>query len=616
MSESEAAQRRIEQIAEAFGKDGFVIADRFAIEEEPPRVGIRAEHPDLEDGAGNRKQAFYVEGTPRQMGYLMGRLSEKMIHTMSEIYISNYIREALNLSIPKSEGGRDWTVYEWLVHRVDDLTTLDESRNALRSRNEEIEGMYEGCLDAKSDTEVTRERLWALNLGIDFLFALLYNGRLAQSLLFGNRMKPRPPTGCNALAVLGKAAAEGAIFARDFMFPACRVFQDCACPVIYNPLPRDEGGALPILAMTTPGFVGCISAMNTNGVAAGVDVVHGGHNDPDRLGVNSLLLVRQAIEQARTIEDAARIACETPRGVSWLYPMAGPSENGGDRACVVEASATPRDKLGTPTDLINFLALPRDKLKGEDLLPTREELKKKRQKASPLQLGAMVRWAGFGDPCHDPDYMEFNKRLWGQLEGDKAWKLVKGEFGPDGMINETHQQHRCPSGSYFAPLRVESDDLLLVSNHYICPEMRLTGMARATTKLDRKYASDTQWRYDALNRELRKELDCPAGEPIDTSSLEPLSERQVTDTINYLEPKCVVGPCPFKSPHDCYYYEKHEADLKWNRKKGCPYRRRDHDPLIIHGAVSVFNLKKLTMNSYYGYYGDPWVKLQLMEYVV
>ena len=174
---------------------------------------------------------------------------------MSEDYIENYIRKMVPWAANRKWSKRDWPLYKWLVNRVSNLVPPGvPPAGALLPRIAEIEGMVEGCKEANTTSEVTVKRLWALNSGVDCLFSILYEFDLLK-LLFGKKAdEVITPSECNGMALLNGAAANGALFARDFMFAACDVFQDAASLIIYNPLDDDGRGALPIVSMSAPGL--------------------------------------------------------------------------------------------------------------------------------------------------------------------------------------------------------------------------------------------------------------------------------------------------------------------------------------------------------------------------
>ncbi|MFC2077756.1 hypothetical protein ACFLTM_03005 [Candidatus Bipolaricaulota bacterium] len=607
MAQTQELDSRLDRLRAAFDKDGFEVVQAAFPDSRSPYLGLVAKHRTARYRGAARKRVYYVEGGPWDMGYLMGRLAEPRIQEMSEDYIENFIRTMLPWVRKSKRTPKDWPLYTWLVKRVNDLVPPGVPPHpALSSRIEEIRGMAAGCESANPRTEVTEKRLWALNAGVDCLFSLFYQHSLLE-LLFGKRADMiESAVACNSLAILNDAAEDGALFARDFMFPSCGVFQDAASLVVYNPLPREPNGMLPLVSMTAPGFVGSIAAMNANGVAAGVNVARAAISDPGHLGANSLLLVRHAIEHAPTIEDAVDCVFETPRGVSWLYPMAADGGDGQDRACVIEAGATPRDEDGHPTPKLLFVDQPRVELKEDMALPSDQYLQDHRSSAAEYRSGAMVRWEGYEDPCGERGYDAFNERLWKRkLRSRLAWGRVKDEFGREGRIVRRSTQRRCPSGSYFAPLRGEPGRVVLTSNHYICPEMRLCAMDRWTDALDARHVDDSQWRYDTLNHLVHQARWIDKGSGTRRPTAKRINHDEAKRLINFLEPACADGDCPHTLKHQCYHYRRYKN----------PACRKGQRPIAIEGSVSLFDLKRRTIESYFGYYGDEWVKLRLPQYI-
>jgi len=611
MTLPDVLEPRRDALSVAFEQDGFKVAKVAWVDRDTPRLGLLAEHQTAWNRKVDRKCAYYVEGSPWEMGFLMGKLAESKIQRMSEDYIENFIRSMIPWAKRHKTSEDDWPLYDWLVERVNGLVPAGVPPiEELEPRIDEIRGMVAGCIDANHRTEVTEKRLWALNAGVDCLFSILYEFRVLK-LLFGERAEALElPSACNALAILNDAAEDGALFARDFMFPACGIFQDHACMTIYNPLPRETDGPLPIVAMTAPGFVGSVAAMNTCAVAAGVDVVHGGNNDPDHLGINSLLFVRHVIENGPTIEEAVERAMDAPRGVTWLYPMAADGGDGPDRACVVEASATPRDDDGQPVDALDYLGFVRTRLAEDHALPTEAFLERHPLPGTYARNGAMVRWEAFQGTTR---YVRaFNERLWKRNWWSWIfWPFVKDQFEPGGRINRRHRQRRCPSGSYFAPLRAEPGRIVITSNHYVCPQMRLTAMDERTNVLEgvSHSANDSQWRYDQLNylvRLARGYVD--GGEEVVPGGPKPISYATAKRLINYLEPACTGNDrCPYIKQSHCYHFKKYRPEACRNRS--------NPGSIAIEGSISLFDLKRRTIESYFGYYGDPWIKLQLANYV-
>jgi len=126
--------------------------------------------------------------------------------------------------------------------------------------------------------------------------------------------------------------------------------------------------------------------------------------------------------------------------------------------------------------------------------------------------------------------------------------------------------------------------------------------------MDVTYASDSQWRYDELNHQVRKARWYDENERM-LAEPQKLSFDDVKRLINFLEPRCAREDCTREIQKNCYHSAKYKNEVC----KTEPSAREAEIP--IEGILSVFDLKNRIVESYFGYYGDPWVKLRLMEYV-
>ena len=568
----EALEARINKVRTAFAQDGFLVADDDIVCFRD-RIGIRALHRTASSyDTGAPKVAYYVEGTAFEMGFLMGRLAESEIDRMTETFIDRVfgamIREAVRgerLDFTGTHGPRIIRIHGLLVGLVRDMI---RARGVLsdvpRRIHQEIRGILAGSREAarleNRSTSVTEEELWVLNAGLDCILSRTHTGILLPAFIRPRDL--RLPIACNGFAILNDAAADGALFARDYMFPTGGIFQEVACHVIYNPVSDDDEPRLPFVSMTAPGIIGSISAMNTAGVAAGVDVAVGGNCDPRRPGFNSLLLVRDCIEHGHRADGALQRILSARRGVTWNYILA---DGGGDtdRACVVEAGAS--------VPHIAFAGYPVESQRP--LLPNREFLD---QHPSAEQVrGAMTRWDDFRLPA---EYLEFNPPLWARFQ-----KLMPIDgLAARGRINSTPTDRNLPGAFYFAPLRGRPGQVILTTNHFVIPEMRLCSMHPWASRVAKPRLNDSQWRYDELNHRILATLD--RKEPIDEASAKRL--------LSFLAPD---GDFPD-------YY-------RLNPKS------RDGEQTLILGSSSLFNLKARTVESHYGYFADPWIKIHLTDYV-
>ena len=373
---------------------------------------------------------------------------------------------------------------------------------------------------------------------------------------------------CNGLSIFGEATSGNSHFmGRDFMFPTADVFQYVACLTIYN---SDEN-ELPIVSMTAPGIVGSIAAMNTKGVACGVDMGPSGNCDPDRPGMNSLPLVRHSIVRGDSCEEAVNVMVNTQRGVSWIYVLA---DGTNDKSCIVEA--------GKSTDNINYLKYPPWYLRLLGMLPSQKFIDQ--HSTIQPQNGLMVRWSDYE---YSFEYItKFNKRLWKfyrliiRFFKNRKIRIYPDAFDENGYINKTHSDENCPYSYYFAPQRDRRNDVVLTSNHFIVPEMRLCAMFPWTGFVAQGELDDIQWRYDELNYEIFSAL--KDGGTIDFN--------KAKDLISFLRP-----------------------DGKFKE-----YYNPDNKPLSevqVHGSISILDLKNKIIESLYGYFADEWVRITLPNYI-
>ncbi len=548
-------RRRVARLQDALNRDGYR-AGRIVIRN--GRIGIQAEHRMAANyDTGARKRIYYLEGTPYQMGYMLGLLAEPETAAMAIHFTEDIVFEFFG-----GEGVQQSTVLKkalvLLIYRLS-RKAYGELPGEIRC---EIQGLLKGCRESNPNTKVRLKHLIVLNIGIDVLCSLAYTGRVPFKNAIIKHMKI--PVSCNAFSVLGKAAGGGHYFGRDFMFPTAGVFQDAACHIIYHPH-TGKTRSHPFVAVTAPGLVGSVAAMNLKGVAAGVDMSPSGNCDPDRVGVNSLLLTRLSIQYGGSAEEAARYIVHANRGVSWNYVV---SDGSTDRACCVEAGASSNAR--------DFHLYPPDAYKR--FLPDKAFIAAHR--SAPFQNGAMVRWNDYKYPAA---YLAYNDGLWNKYRKSMEDSIIRypDAFSPLGHINRHYRERNCPSVFYFAPMRECSSNLIITTNHFIIPEMRMYAMHPWTALIAEDQADDFQWRYDELNSQIHQAL-------------------KKEGHIGYGTAKRLID---FLAP-----YGKHPRYYKRNP------RSRDGKQIRINGSTSIFDLKRRRVESHFGYYCDDWVKVTLPRY--
>lgn len=560
-------------IKAAFAQDGFTVVNDLALPS--GKRGYLAESNDaFNHGTGQKKTAIYVEGSAYEMGFLIGALAEARVAEMTGKFIDNILIDFIDPNLP-----------QWFTTVIGTILKDIVSRYATRvgptvpaEYKLEMHGVVAGCQHVNPSTTVTYDDLWALNTGFDVACAWVYapwadweaalddmkrRGVIADAFAF-ERKHLQVPIMCNGFSVFGRGTRDGTHYmGRDFQFPTASVFQNVATMIIYNP----SDGRQPLVSTAAPGLSGSMTAMNIDGVAAGVDMAPAGPNNPQQPGMNSLLLVRHAIHQGSSAQAAADAMVQAQRGVTWAYLIADGKH---DRAVVVEAAkATPDlDPLGYPPSEILHL-LP-DKAFLEANAP------------EPVDNGLVLRW---NDYTYPETFLQFNRALFqhfGKPYDPDVW-------GPRGFIDASYEDTNAPEFYYFCPQRESYDQLLIVTNQFVTPKMRLCQMAAWSTLTSEKYWNDVPFRYDALNDLLQQQFGA-----IDADS--------AWLAINFLAP--TIGKYPG------YYVFRKSPVITYIGPDG-----KEHTTTEVHGCTSLCDLSHKTMKSLYGYYADAPITITLPNYV-
>ena len=558
----------------AFRNDGFKLKEEITFR---GQRGLLAEHETAYNVVtGEKKIALYVEGTAYEMGFLTGFLAHHQVERMCEEFLENFAPAFLGIKFsPLTPLGG---ILKWILTRIFIKTVYEMAKGMAKDIPNhykiELEGILDGCRAANPRSKVDFEDLWALNMGFDCLLALIYSPGFLERWPRFKEKHVRVPVGCNGFAVFGqgvKPLTDGArpfFFGRDFMFPTAGVFQDVACHLIYKP----SDGRYPLLSLTAPGLIGSVTVLNSTGLAVGVDMVASGNCSPKRPGLNSLILIRDCAHQCGDLSQAIDYMVQAQRGVSWIYLLASRADQ---RACVVEA--------GQSISKMDLVSFPPDDLMQKGLLPDSAFLAK--ELGEEPRRGLVVR---FSDYQYPQNFLRFNKSLFEYF--DKQYDAAA--FGPKGYLCQRLSDGRItenlPHSFYFAPLRVGQPDLLLVSNHFITPAMRMAAMEPWCANLASKQQPDFQWRYDKLNDLLQ-------------TYYGQIDEELAWRIINFLaaEEGSFV-PDYYKKASDYVY-----RDLDGHKQK----------TKEVPGAVSLCELTSLSMQSRWGYYADKPVRTRLPNYI-
>lgn len=538
--------KRIDELISHFKADGYTVDREMDIVTVDEQIGMRATHKTATIGStNNKKKVYYIEGSPKQMGYMMGRLANEEIYRMCKNFVPNIFYNYLgNIAGEMGEDFRKRTLETvldfgyWLSRPIKQDVPMEYL--------EELEGIMDGCND--TSTAVYWKELWLLNVGFDAMLSVGYTGKLPLKKEFPLNLDPNKfniPVMCNGFCVSGSESKDYFYMGRDFQFSNGKVFQDVATMIIRKP---DNGP--PSVSVAAPGMVGTITGLNSKGIGIGVDMLPACNCNVYRPGLNSLLLTRYALDKGETCEKAAEIIKTARRGVSWLYIV---GDGGKDRSCVVETGMTPEDKEEP---------IPLSKWAGQ-ILKDYDQLIAESKKQ--FQNGVCLRTNNYQYPT--TEYFKINERLMTgyklNLDPNYNHQFNLEDFSEKGSFKE------CPGPYYFAPQREVKDNMVLVTNHSIQPYMRMLSMTDWIYFIAKERFDDIQSRYDKLNLAL----------------LEVLEKGYIT----YEEAKKIIST---------------GSSLLNNQ-----------DNQEIGGAKSIMDLKKLTIESHYGYDSDQWIKLDLNNYI-
>ena len=341
-------------ITQTFAKQGYTVDETTAIKKKGKLVGCVAKSDTVKNTiTKENKKVFYVAGSGYDMGHMIGTLAPEDAYAMVHQFPLNMIMNMLP---------EDWNplLKKWIAKKAFDVLkdlskqTIDDIPQPLI---DEMKGLADAVNAAKVGKEIDWKDVLTLNVGFDVITAFLSNpiGGFADLLkeiakhelavgihsdyFTGKKPFLKPPCVCIAFSAFGKATEGGNqhFFGRDFQFSPAGIYQNVAATIIYVP----DDGRIPLLSVGAPGFIGSITAMNAFGIAMGVDTAAASNSNPEKVGLNSLLLVRHTIHTANSGSEVVDIVKKAPRGVPWIYPF---SDGTNDKSGVIEAGMK-TDKL-------------------------------------------------------------------------------------------------------------------------------------------------------------------------------------------------------------------------------------------------------------------------------
>jgi hypothetical protein len=414
------------------------------------------------------------------------------------------------------------------------------------------------------------------------------NGKL---VFFPNR-KPFPfiKFGCNGFMLTGDATSDGKTYmGRDFMFSTADVLQDESCVMVYLP---EKGTGNSFVTVAPPSFVGQCVGINSEGLSVGIDISLSGAFSRDT-GVGGLIILRELLQNTSGIDQAVSRFRKFERGIPWNFVVA--AENGsqkygkgvvfevgrndlGDDYLSSPDNGIPPEKGFTGPDVVDFVNL------GDLLLFN--EMKSALKQAGSEDLnpdgtvkdGTMVRGATWIYP--DIDIFKDNER--GRGTNKDVCNLAD--------IDSYKSYYS--SGYKFHEQGESDDDVMIVTNHFIIPRMR---MAQFHPIINYGYnmgaLGDMTWRYEYMEQLIDDNY----------------GKISFFGTGDFPEPGTAGWIIDFLNPNFI-----HPGSTMPNGMKADYYVPKYRD---VDGIHAVMNNTDKELKCLFGYLPDPWVGIKLMPLV-
>ena len=475
-----------------------------------------------------QKSLLYLNGTHYEMGFQAGYLASAGTATMVHDYLNEFLFEMLDLPFSSGDLGALWDVIRDFLEELTGASMDHVPEEFI----EEMQGIVDGYAKAKNEGRTGTERsvefadVFLLNQGMDVISSLTYN------------VLGRSTLGCNQFACWGGRTRHGALFhGRDFQFYNAGVYQEQALLAVYVPQGSGSGSAsYPFVTVTAPGFVGLATGLNAQGISMGLDVVHAWPARSADPGLGGLLIIRKIMENAATLAGAVEMVREEEKGCPWIYLVAdGKTQD----AAVLEA------------------------IQSNPLDPWMETRYRKNLRVAEQILGEPME-AGFpaqGVSMRSPSYVV------DETYRGKAMEIPQYNNSPKYPDDHTFLNYSFPD-----PIE-EFPDLIVATNHYLLPWMRLFQWAPLVSLVWKTYWPSTDWRYETLTGLLLERTD--NGFSFDWEA--------AWETTDFLNPS---------TPEGAFFHGSRQSQP-------------------IGGHVALMDGRNLLLRALYGYYDHPWVEVDL-----
>jgi hypothetical protein len=230
---------------------------------------------------------LYLTGTPFEMGYANGVLTQKLIHRQEDSVVA-----LINHVAP----------YHWLQFALEFFVTCKNrhmTANITPDLQMEMLGIARGCPDAHPEMGPYYNRI------------LNYHG--AQDISYMLMNSPLLRRGCTAFGAWGQATMESHLLCgRNFDWEADPVFDEDRILIIC-----ESKNGIPFISLAWAGMAGCVSGMNREGISI---IVNGAPSHLPADGATPTCLVaREVLEHAHNLAEATAIIRKRQVFVSAMF---------------------------------------------------------------------------------------------------------------------------------------------------------------------------------------------------------------------------------------------------------------------------------------------------------
>jgi hypothetical protein len=238
-------------------------------------------------GKRDNLPVLFLTGTPFEMGYANGVLTQKQIHRQEDSVVA-----LVNHVAP----------YRWLKFTLEFFVTYKNrhmAANITPDLQMEILGIARGCPDTHSEMGPYYNRI------------LNYHG--AQDISYMLMNSPLIRRGCTAFGAWGAATAQNHLLCgRNFDWEADPVFDEDRILIVCEPK-----NGIAFISLAWAGMAGCVSGMNREGISI---TVNGAPSHlPADAATPTCLVAREVLEHAHNLAEATEIIRQRKVFVSAMF---------------------------------------------------------------------------------------------------------------------------------------------------------------------------------------------------------------------------------------------------------------------------------------------------------